>query len=59
MDDFARGSVICNNVNNCNESAEFTARITLLELPEQKKLLSSGYRCQLHLHALMVEVEIA
>lgn len=33
MDAFERGSVICNNINNCNESIEFKVKITILDLP--------------------------
>lgn len=38
-----RGDMVCNNLNYCQESSEFKAQLTILELPEKKKILSSGY----------------
>jgi translation elongation factor EF-1alpha len=32
--------------------------IRILELPEDKRIFSSGYNCVLHLHCLVEEVEI-
>jgi hypothetical protein len=57
-DDIGRGDILCNNLNYCQESSEFKANITILELPEQKKLLSSGYECVMHMHAIANQVEI-
>jgi peptide chain release factor subunit 3 len=57
--DISRGDMICNNLNYCQESAEFKAVINILELPEQKKLLSSGYECVMHMHAIAAQVEIS
>jgi len=57
--DISRGDMICNNLNYCQESAEFKANITILELPEQKKLISSGYECVMHMHAIAVEISIS
>lgn len=57
-DDIARGFILCSNLNYCQESSEFKANITILELPEQKKLLSSGYECVMHMHAISSQVEI-
>jgi peptide chain release factor subunit 3 len=57
--DISRGDMICNNLNYCQESAELKANITILELPEEKKLLSSGYECILHMHAIAAQIEIS
>jgi peptide chain release factor subunit 3 len=53
-----RGDVICNNLNYCQESSEFKANITILELPETKKLVSNGYECILHMHAIASQAQI-
>ena len=41
-------------MNYAQESQEFKAQLTVLELPEQKKIMSSGYECILHMHAISV-----
>ena len=33
--------------------------MTILELPEEKKLLSSGYECMMHMHAIAVQIQIS
>ena len=38
---------------------EFKANLTVLELPEHKKLVSSGYECVIHMHAISEEAEIS
>lgn len=58
-DQISRGDMVCNNLNYCQESAQLKANITILELPEEKKLLSSGYECIIHLHAIAAQVEIS
>ncbi len=30
----------------------------MLEIPESKKLMSSGYECVLHMHAIAEQIEI-
>lgn len=57
--DITRGDMICNNLNYCQESSEFKAIVSILELPEEKKLLSSGYECVIHLHAISTQVEVS
>ncbi len=49
---------MCNNLNYCLESQEFKAVITVVELPEQKKLLSNGYEGIIHIHAVSENIEI-
>jgi translation elongation factor EF-1alpha len=56
--DTKRGEIICNNLNYCQETFEFKATINVLEIPENKKLMSSGYECVLHMHAIAEQVEI-
>ena len=58
-DEIHRGDIICSNMNYCQESMEFKANITILELPEHKKLMSSGYECIIHMHAISEEAEIS
>lgn len=50
--------MICNNLNYCQETYEFKATINVLEIPEAKKLISSGYECVLHMHAIAEQIEI-
>lgn len=57
--DINRGDMICNNLNYCQESSEVKAKVTILELPEEKKLVSSGYECVVHMHAIAAQVEIS
>lgn len=33
--------------------------MTILELPEQKKIMSSGYECVMHMHAISEECEVS
>lgn len=56
---FRRGDMLCSNLNYCQESLEFKAHLNVLELPEHKKIMSSGYECIIHLHAVSAEAEIA
>lgn len=56
--DTKRGDIICNNLNYCQETYEFKATINVLEIPETKKLMSSGYECVLHMHAIAEQIEI-
>lgn len=35
------------------------AKIKLLDLPEQKKIVSEGFACVMHLHTAVEEVEIS
>jgi translation elongation factor EF-1alpha len=51
-DEIKRGNIVCNNLNYCLESQEFKAVVTVVELPEQKKLLSNGYEGIIHIHAV-------
>ena len=52
---FRRGDMLCSNNNYCQESLEFKANLNVLELPEHKKIMSSGYECIIHLHAVVCE----
>jgi translation elongation factor EF-1alpha len=45
-------------LNYCQETYEFKATINVLEIPESKKLMSSGYECVLHMHAIAEQIEI-
>jgi peptide chain release factor subunit 3 len=38
---------------------EFRAHLTVLELLEHKKIMSSGYECIIHLHAISEEAQIS
>lgn len=58
-DEVHRGDIICSNSNYCQESLEFKATLTVLELPEHKKLMSSGYECIIHMHTIAEEAEIS
>jgi peptide chain release factor subunit 3 len=38
---------------------EFRANLTVLELLEHKKIISSGYECVIHMHAIVEEAQIS
>lgn len=58
-EDIKRGMIICNNQNICQSCREFQAKITILELPEENKILSEGFQCVLHMHSMMEDVTVA
>ena len=56
--DIKRGYMICLNDNLCPVCFEFEARLTILELPEHKPILSQGYKAVIHMHTIVEEIEI-
>eukprot|EP01017_Pseudomicrothorax_dubius_P027781 TRINITY_DN3242_c0_g1_i1.p1 TRINITY_DN3242_c0_g1~~TRINITY_DN3242_c0_g1_i1.p1 ORF type:complete len:577 (+),score=197.44 TRINITY_DN3242_c0_g1_i1:132-1862(+) len=57
-DQIKRGFMITSNANRCMVCLEFEAEIDLLEIPEPKHIMSSGYQCVIHIHTAMEEVQI-
>ena len=51
--------MICGIDDPCVVCYEFEAQINVLELPEHKSIMSSGYTCVLHMHTTVEEIEIA
>ncbi|KAK2198457.1 bifunctional Tr-type G domain [Babesia duncani] len=51
-----RGSVLCNLDSPCPVVTEFIALVSVTELLEHRPLISSGYFCMFHGHAITVEV---
>lgn len=51
--------VICNNRNLCQSCREFQCELTVLELPEDNKILSEGFECVIHMHSIMEDVRIS
>lgn len=45
-----KGYVLCQLDDPCVVTKEFLAKLTLLDLPEHKRIMSQGYKCMLHMH---------
>lgn len=57
-DDVRRGSMLCFTDNECPVCFEFEAKLTILELPEHKPILSQGYKAIIHMHTIVEEIEV-
>lgn len=57
-DDVMRGMVVCEAEKQCYVAHDIEVQLQMLELPEHKKILSTGYTCVMHLHTALEEVEI-
>lgn len=57
-DDVRRGSMLCFADNECPVCFEFEAKLTILELPEHKPILSQGYKAIIHMHTIVEEIEV-
>ena len=53
-----RGDIICLKENCCPVCFEFEAKISVLELPENKSIISKGYKAIIHMHTAVEEIEI-
>jgi peptide chain release factor subunit 3 len=58
-ENLTRGDILCSIDNFPQVCQEFEAQLSVLELPEHKLVMSSGYSCVIHLHALLEEVIIS
>lgn len=58
-ENITRGDILCSVENFPQVCQEFEAKIQVLELPEHKQIMSSGYSCVIHLHAALEEVFIS
>jgi peptide chain release factor subunit 3 len=58
-ENLTRGDILCSTDNFPQVCQEFEATISVLELPEHKQIMSSGYSCVIHLHAALEEVFIS
>jgi len=54
-----RGDVLCPLDSFPHICQEFEAQISVLELPEHKLIMSSGYSCVIHLHAALEDIIIS
>lgn len=57
-DDVIRGVVICDMEEPCYVCNEIEVSLEVLELPEHKKIMSTGYTCVMHLHTALEEIEL-
>jgi len=56
-DDYVtRGDIISSNHSFPFVCTEFEAEVNIIDLPEHKAILSTGYNCILHLHSAMEEI---
>jgi len=53
-----RGDMITSNYSFPHICNEFEAEINIIDLPEHKAIMSTGYTCIIHLHAAMEEIYI-
>ena len=56
--DIKRGYMMCLADNLCPFCFEFEAKVTILELPDHKPLLSQGYKAIIHMHTIFEEIEV-
>ena len=56
--DIKRGYMMCLADNLCPVCFEFEAKVTILELPDHKPLLSQGYKAIIHMHTIVEEIEV-
>ncbi|CAG9324085.1 unnamed protein product [Blepharisma stoltei] len=53
-----RGFTICDIHDVCHAAQEFSADVQLLDLLEEKQVVSAGYQCVMHAHTAVEECEI-
>eukprot|EP00340_Litonotus_pictus_P000435 CAMPEP_0170515672 /NCGR_PEP_ID=MMETSP0209-20121228/2069_1 /TAXON_ID=665100 ORGANISM="Litonotus pictus, Strain P1" /NCGR_SAMPLE_ID=MMETSP0209 /ASSEMBLY_ACC=CAM_ASM_000301 /LENGTH=580 /DNA_ID=CAMNT_0010800265 /DNA_START=183 /DNA_END=1925 /DNA_ORIENTATION=+ len=53
--DINRGYIICSQENLCGSFDQVIAEIIVLELPETKKIMATGYTCIMHYHTTVAE----
>ncbi|CAG9332205.1 unnamed protein product [Blepharisma stoltei] len=53
-----RGFTICDVHDVCHATQEFSADVQLLDLLEEKQVMSAGYQCVMHAHTAVEECEI-
>merc|ERR1711898_54026 len=58
-EDITKGYIICDKLNQCHVTTEIEAEIKLLELNEQKQIMSCGYQAVLHMHTLVEEIVVS
>lgn len=56
--DIQRGYILCSNDNLCGAFDQIIAEIILLELPETKPIMATGYTCIMHYHTTIEECTI-
>ena len=56
--DVIRGQIICSNDDLCPMFNVFEAEIQIIEIPETKKIIASGYQCYLHIHTIIDECSL-
>jgi len=57
-DELKKGYVLCAAVNPIPVVSYFKAQMQILELPEERPVLTAGYKCVIHLHVAAEECEI-
>jgi peptide chain release factor subunit 3 len=57
-EDLNKGGMLCDVDDVCYLAEGIEVRIKVLELPDHKNIMSSGYTCVLHMHAAVEEVEV-
>jgi len=57
-EDLRRGYVLCPQPDQCRAERKFKAQVQICELLEDRPVLTAGFKCVMHLHTAMEEVEI-
>jgi peptide chain release factor subunit 3 len=53
--DVQRGQVICSIDDVCPYFSVFEAEIQIIDIPETKKIIATGYQCYIHMHTIIDE----
>lgn len=57
-EDLRRGYVLCPQVDPCRGERKFKAQMQVIELLEDRPVLTAGFKCVMHIHTAIEEVEI-
>lgn len=53
-----RGNILCSPEDLCATFDQIIAEVQILELPETKPLMASGYTCVMHFHTTIEECQL-
>jgi len=57
-DELKKGYVLCPIVDTCRAVTKFKAQLQILELPEERPVMTAGYKCILHCHVALEDCEV-
>lgn len=56
LEDLQKGYVISSTSRPCHTACDFVAQLAIIDMPEGRKIFTSGYDCIIHLHTAEIEV---